>query len=790
MIFEIIITPLQLMMECFLIFFHSCTGSWGFSLVLLSLAITLITWPLQSIADKIRKREENLEALMHDEIELIKRNFTGIKKSELIGVVYRRHNYHPLMALRGICGLFLLIPFFCAAYFMLSEFQDYQGVSFGMVKDLSKPDALIQGINFLPVMMLLASIANIFIAWKLSKTEFKWKMQAVMSALFFVLLYKMPSALVIYWTMNSIWGITKLLLTRYLENTRLAKFKSIFEYPTAWILKIFNIISKPPVFVALWAGLFSALYLYSRNWFILNSKELASAVAWSVIPLLLIAIALDLLGRLVIKYGFKNIRNKLTLRCKYYLIFGIGLLLLFLRYNIFLELAEFIPYFQGKSGDSSLIVSGILLILFTFWLRKRDVFKVTQNFNKVLIVCSALLFLSSVLHPKLTDPLEIHGSTVTPSKEIQDLDFKEKPNIYIVILESMTSPATFKSIYNYDINPFLSELKDRNFKISDDMMSSYPNTITSMQGMFSMRHHYFFNEMGMDNTAARGIVSGNLYNPVYHAFKKNGYKIQVGWPGTSMFQDAFKNAQKDNTFSIDKLYYLSDMVWKVKPPLMFRLAKTFKKLVIGKQVTIQKVKKGSKVTTKKFWNRSINWSKENNPVLTIVKINDTFHSDSRLALDLRNASSVSSLKKFEKVYCDAVSKANPKRLVDVDRIIANDPNAIVILIGDHGARRYRSAIEILAETGKWPECIPEPKDKTVARDYLGIFFAIRIPDKKLKFTMPQGTADLFVSLINTLTQKNILERPEPLHFLKKGWVVDSSKGEKIKVEHKPSLNLN
>ncbi|MBQ7560342.1 MAG: YidC/Oxa1 family membrane protein insertase, partial [Synergistaceae bacterium] len=75
------------------------------------------------------------------------------------------------------------------------------GVSFFGIKDLSKPDALLAGINILPILMTFFNILATLTTKKFTKRE---RVQAfVIAALFLVMLYNAPSALLIYWTTNN-----------------------------------------------------------------------------------------------------------------------------------------------------------------------------------------------------------------------------------------------------------------------------------------------------------------------------------------------------------------------------------------------------------------------------------------------------------------------------------------------------------------------------------------------------------------------------------------------------------
>lgn len=124
---------------------------------------------------------------------------------------------------------------------MLSNATYLSGISFGLIKDLSKPDALLFGINLLPFVMTGINIINAFLTPTFSKKDL---IQAIFIAiLFLVLLYNAISALLIYWTMNNVIFFIRTLLTRSLAKEKKEKklfpstFKISFTIPeNVWVI--------------------------------------------------------------------------------------------------------------------------------------------------------------------------------------------------------------------------------------------------------------------------------------------------------------------------------------------------------------------------------------------------------------------------------------------------------------------------------------------------------------------------------------------------------------------------
>ena len=109
----------------------------------------------------------------------------------MLQTYYRQNNYKPTYVLRGAISLFLEIPFFIAAYRFLSELPLLNGVTFGPIADLSKPDGLLVlgnfTINVLPILMTAINLVSCVIFTKGS--SMKQKIQLYGMALFLSLIH-------------------------------------------------------------------------------------------------------------------------------------------------------------------------------------------------------------------------------------------------------------------------------------------------------------------------------------------------------------------------------------------------------------------------------------------------------------------------------------------------------------------------------------------------------------------------------------------------------------------------
>lgn len=211
-LYQIIINPISTLLEVFYLFFNKVLDNSGLSIIGLSFVITLCTLPLYLIAEKWQEKERNIQSNLKSGIDRIKQTFKGDEQYMILSTYYKQNHYHPIMALRSSFSLLIQIPFFIAAYHFISHLPDLKGHSFLFIKDFGAPDALFSignfAINILPIAMTLINCISGIIYSKGHPVNEKIQIFAC-AAIFLVLLYNSPAALVLYWTMNNILSMVK-----------------------------------------------------------------------------------------------------------------------------------------------------------------------------------------------------------------------------------------------------------------------------------------------------------------------------------------------------------------------------------------------------------------------------------------------------------------------------------------------------------------------------------------------------------------------------------------------------
>ena len=206
-LYTFFIAPLELFMTTVLDWGYGLFASYGWSIVLMSLVVNTVILPIYNKAEGWQEEERAVKKSFEATEAMIKRTFKGQERFAMLTTMRRQAGYSSKLALRSSLGFFLQIPFFIAAYHLLSNMAALKGVSFGPIADLGAADGLIAigdwHINALPLIMTAVNLLSAFVyTARLTKQD---KIQLYgLSALFLVLLYASPAALTFYWTLNNV----------------------------------------------------------------------------------------------------------------------------------------------------------------------------------------------------------------------------------------------------------------------------------------------------------------------------------------------------------------------------------------------------------------------------------------------------------------------------------------------------------------------------------------------------------------------------------------------------------
>jgi len=207
---DIIAKPLHFLLRYFNRFVHN----YGVSIIILTVLIKIIFWPLTHKSFKSMKEMQKIQPLMAKIREKYKNDREQMQR-ELMGL-YKTYKINPM---GGCLPILIQIPVFFALYRILANSIELRHAPFILwVTDLSAPDRLLNfsfSIPFMsppygiPVLTLLMG-ASMFIQQKMSPAPgdpAQAKVMMYLPIIFIVMFINLPSGLVLYWLTNNILSI-------------------------------------------------------------------------------------------------------------------------------------------------------------------------------------------------------------------------------------------------------------------------------------------------------------------------------------------------------------------------------------------------------------------------------------------------------------------------------------------------------------------------------------------------------------------------------------------------------
>ncbi|NNM28521.1 MAG: membrane protein insertase YidC [Akkermansiaceae bacterium] len=198
--------------------------SWGLSIILLTILIRGVMWPLQNKSTRSMKRM----SLLQPQIKELKEKYPDDPQKmnqEMMGL-YREYGINPV---GGCLPLLVQIPIFFGFYRMLMYAVELREQKFLWVDDLSQPDTvavipLFGGLplNLLPIVMAGTMVLQMGMTPK-TGDKMQQRIMMFMPIIFFVFCYNFASALALYWTTSNIFAIAQTLITKRLPDPELKK---------------------------------------------------------------------------------------------------------------------------------------------------------------------------------------------------------------------------------------------------------------------------------------------------------------------------------------------------------------------------------------------------------------------------------------------------------------------------------------------------------------------------------------------------------------------------------------
>ncbi len=196
-------------------FFHGIVGNWGWSIILLTILVKLILWPLSSKSYRSMAKIR----VIAPEMQRMKEEFgeDRMRFSQEMMALYKREQVNPLS---GCLPLLLQMPIFLALYWVLMESVELRHAPWlAWIQDLSAMDPWFILPLLMGVTMYVQQSLNPQPADPMQAKVFKF-----MPIIFTVFMLFFPAGLVLYWICNnSITILQQGLINKSVEKDRVKR---------------------------------------------------------------------------------------------------------------------------------------------------------------------------------------------------------------------------------------------------------------------------------------------------------------------------------------------------------------------------------------------------------------------------------------------------------------------------------------------------------------------------------------------------------------------------------------
>ena len=240
--------PLERLLKWLLQLCYKIVPNYGVAIILLTLLIKIIFFPLTKKSSEATSRMQELGPKIKEIQEKNKGN--PQKLNSEMAAFYQKEGYNPLS---GCLPMLLQIPIFLAMYNLFNNHFDLRGASFiaGWIPDLSKPESIFDfpdGFR-LPILgwTAIRALPFIYVGSQLMYGKFTQTpgqqstnqmkmMMYVMPIAFFFILYNVPSGLLLYWIFSNLFTLVQQVLINKYKQSKAAAVKQSDDKPQRYVI--------------------------------------------------------------------------------------------------------------------------------------------------------------------------------------------------------------------------------------------------------------------------------------------------------------------------------------------------------------------------------------------------------------------------------------------------------------------------------------------------------------------------------------------------------------------------
>ena len=195
--------------------FNGWIPNFGVAIILLTILVRLLFWPLTRKSTEGMKKMQEIQPLMKEIQAKYKDNPQRLQQETW--QLYREKKVNPMSS---CLPMLIQIPVFIALFNVLRSAVELRYAPFLWIADLSEPEGLFAswfpfgGLNLLPILMAVSTALQSYFTPSTGDKKQQQMMMVMMPAMMLVMFYSFPSALSLYWFLSNIFSIVQMWLIR------------------------------------------------------------------------------------------------------------------------------------------------------------------------------------------------------------------------------------------------------------------------------------------------------------------------------------------------------------------------------------------------------------------------------------------------------------------------------------------------------------------------------------------------------------------------------------------------
>lgn len=195
--------------------FNAWIPNYGVAIILLTILVRIIFWPLTHKSTVGMKKMQEIQPLMKEIQKKYKDNPQRLQQETW--ALYRDHKVNPMSS---CLPMLIQIPVFIALFNVLRSAVELRYAPFLWIADLSEPEGLFAswfpfgGLNILPILMAATMALQSALTPSTGDKNQQRMMMVFMPVMMLVMFYSFPSALSLYWTLSQVFSIVQMWLIR------------------------------------------------------------------------------------------------------------------------------------------------------------------------------------------------------------------------------------------------------------------------------------------------------------------------------------------------------------------------------------------------------------------------------------------------------------------------------------------------------------------------------------------------------------------------------------------------